>query len=371
MGLKRALPAVCSLIVILSLAVSGCATAPAPTPSPTPGPQPKPEPVVLKWDMFWGPDYRALVEAEKPCAEAIEKESDGRIKFDIYYAQSLLKGTEGYEGVAAGVGDICLTFPTYEAGKMLATDVMNLPFALPKPDKIDDIAKVRADLAANLFDKYGKTEIDPRVTVLSLPSLCDYRIMTAKKKVTSLSDWKGLNIRTPGGAGTEILKSLGTIPVTMLPGDLAQALQTGVLDGVFHTYAAQWGWGSWEFLSYSVDMTISGGVGLFLINTKKWESLPADLQQIISKNFSKYCPNVAIAYFSDDRDRFSQMHIEEVVLPQTEKDKIANATLPAWQVWQADATKKGLDAKAIIRGLADEWKKAGFTAPESWAKMGE
>jgi len=103
-----------------------------------------------------------------------------------------------------------------------------------------------------------------------------------QKEINSLEDVKGLKIRIPGFAG-EIWAKLGAKPVNIPPGDLYTALERRTVDAVewvgpsldlrmgFHKIAPYYYTG-WHEPSSELQ---------FMVNKRKFEKLPVDLQQIL------------------------------------------------------------------------------------------
>lgn len=323
----------------------------------------------FKVDAFWGPEYHATKNAVLPSLRAIEEKSNGRIKFDIYYAQSLAKADGAYEAVSMGVVDIYWFMgPNYEPGSMIRGSIFSLPFALPMGK--DNVYKA-ADIMHEVFIKDVKQEIIPNVEVCGWAPLSGYRFMTVPK-IEKAEDLKALRLRSSGGYHDDIVKAVGAIPVFMAPGEIYEALSRGILQGVFHTYAAQYGWGTYEPMNYSTDLTIATFPFYTIVNKNKLKALPEDLQKLLCDTFKEYAPKASISYYNDEEEHFPVMGLEEIVLPQEEKDKIMNATIiPVWKKWINECEKKGISWKPIIRDLAQAWKNQSLTPPETWEQFAQ
>ncbi len=103
-----------------------------------------------------------------------------------------------------------------------------------------------------------------------------------KKEINSIADLKGLKMRIPGFAG-EVLAKVGAKPTNIPPGELYTALERGTIDALewvgpsldlrmgFHKIAPYYYTG-WHEPATELQ---------FLFNKKKWDSLPADIQEIL------------------------------------------------------------------------------------------
>jgi TRAP-type C4-dicarboxylate transport system substrate-binding protein len=69
------------------------------------------------------------------------------------------------------------------------------------------------------------------VTVLAIQGGSQLNLLTRRRPVTTLADFRGLRIRTPSEIAP-LLRSLGADPVTMPMAEVYSALSKGVIDGV-------------------------------------------------------------------------------------------------------------------------------------------
>lgn len=126
-----------------------------------------------------------------------------------------------YDGVLSGVADIGLSCTSYEPGRFPLLSIVDTPVSFPN-------AKVASLVLWDLVQEFQPKE------------LADFKVITlfatepayiqSKKPVASLSDLKGLELRTPG-MGVPVLNALGAAPVGMDQAQVPEALQTGVIDG--------------------------------------------------------------------------------------------------------------------------------------------
>jgi TRAP-type mannitol/chloroaromatic compound transport system substrate-binding protein len=105
----------------------------------------------------------------------------------------------------------------------------------------------------------------------------------ANKKITKLSDFKGLKYRTVLIWG-QILAEAGASVVTLPAGEIVPSLQRGTLDAAefstpvtdlplgFHEVAKYW---------YFPGLHQIAGFVELLVNNKKWDALPADLKEVV------------------------------------------------------------------------------------------
>ena len=102
-----------SLIAASILIFTGCSTpTPTPTPSPAPAPAPAPapeKPIVLRYSTQ-DPNTETILRFVDPWIAEIEKATNGRVKIEPYYSQTLAKGPDTWQAVKTGVADMGFCF---------------------------------------------------------------------------------------------------------------------------------------------------------------------------------------------------------------------------------------------------------------------
>ncbi len=125
-------------------------------------------------------------------------------------------------------------------------------------------------------------ESDYNSKLLSIMVLDSYEIFS-DRPMTTLADLNGAKI---GGSGRNLLwlENTGAVPVQSNMGDGYTSLQTGLINGQFA--APHWAIKAnyQDICKYATDMGIDSTAGVILIaNVDKWNSLPAEVQKIITE----------------------------------------------------------------------------------------
>ena len=105
----------------------------------------------------------------------------------------------------------------------MVTNATSLPLGLPN-------AKVASLVLWDLYQKY-QPEAFSKVKVLTMFTTAPANIMS-KMPIRTLDDIKGVDLRASGGAA-QILKAWGANQVGMPMSETPEALQKGVVDGLF------------------------------------------------------------------------------------------------------------------------------------------
>lgn len=232
------------------------------------------ETIQLKLSHFLPPVHGIQTDFIGPWARELERRTHGKVKVTIYPG-----GTEfgnvfkQLDQVRAGVVDIAHGLTGIPRGRFPRTAIIDLPFLTQSAD-----AATRALWAA--YPKYLKPEYKG-LKVLALHAHNGGLIHTRSKRVKTMEDLKGLRIRTPSPAISEMLRYLGATPVGMPPGKVYENLQKGVIDGTVFPWDPVKSFNLAEVLKYHLDARAYTVSFYFVMNQKKYDSLPADVRKAI------------------------------------------------------------------------------------------
>ena len=246
------------------------------------GAQAQAQEVTLTIHHFLGPKAPIQKDLLEPWTQKIEKESGGRIKFEIFPSMSMGgKPPELYRQVRDGLADIVWTLPGYTPGVFPHTEVFELPGVHLGDAKATNLAiyDMMDELAPDLKD------IHPLLVHVH----AGQAIHTTQKEVHTVADVKGLKLRTPTRTGSWVIESWGAEPVGMPVPALTQAMSLGVVDGGLVPFEVVGPLKLDELVSYSIEGAGKNsrfGTSVFLLamNKDRYESLPDDLKKILDDN---------------------------------------------------------------------------------------
>lgn len=180
---------------------------------------------VLRFSNWLPPTHLVTTEIIQPWARSVEKETEGRVKVQIVPA--LGKPDAHLDLVSKGVADVAISLASYTPDRFVLLHAMTLPLFCDDP-AASSVAFWRIyqkDLA-----KFGEFD---SVKLLMLSTHGPAHLHTAKKRVQSLDDARGLKIRVPGGVAMKGAEALGVSPVFAPATQSYEMLSNGVVDGVF------------------------------------------------------------------------------------------------------------------------------------------
>lgn len=360
--MKKILPILLTILLAAAFAFSACTgpqTTPAPTPAPTqtpgtvpattPGPAPTTTPppapaetiTIVYENQNPGTGWDGT-DGTYPWLMEIEKATKGRVKFEVYYGQTLCKGADSWEAVKTGIADAGWMFFPYWPGM---TPVMDL-FAQPMlPYKSAEQASA---VVWKTWEKYPamQNELKELKTLILHTSLPYYLATTPKSKhVKTLEDLKGLKIRTIGGTPTEWMKSLGASPMSVPMPDVYLNLQKGVIDGMGSTWENNYSFRQYEVLKYYTYVPMWTGYFSESMNWDTWNKIPKDVQDQIWTVSAEVGSRTLGKNWMDDADIAAKAAIEkegyeivEYTLPADELARWIDTATPFWTAW-VDKTK--------------------------------
>jgi TRAP-type C4-dicarboxylate transport system substrate-binding protein len=299
----------------------------------------------------WGPSH-----ALKPWLQQVEEATKGRVKFELFPSQTLLKGPDMWKGVRDGVADMAWCVQGYWPGQTPLSEVMSLPF-LPITT-----AEQGSEVYWKLYEKFPSMQKEFGDILPLVLHTSSSNMIVAKKPVKTLEDLKGLKLRMLAGPPTEMLKTLGAEPASIPMPEVYQAIDKGMVDGTGAPWEAVHGYRLYEVAKYFTEAPFYGSAFSVCANRQKIESLPKDVRdQIMSvgglagakfwgKNFFDTAEQGAL-----ERAKAGSFEINRYKISPEEVArwrKIAGE--PLWEAWVTKMEAKGLtDARAILATALD------------------
>jgi TRAP-type C4-dicarboxylate transport system substrate-binding protein len=215
----------------------------------------------------------------KSYAAALEKDSGGRIKPEIYPASQLGTIPRQIEGTQFGAIQCALIPPEFFVGVDERFEVMAAPGLVNSMEQGERLAADPAVLKVMLGLGANKG-LHGVALFMNSPSS-----VIAKAPIRHLADFKGKKIRVLASPfQTQALDRLGATPVAMTLGDVVPAMQQGAIDGAVGGIVV---WTPMHFQDAAKYVTETGQPAVYAIVeiSKSWyDSLPADLQKIVDSD---------------------------------------------------------------------------------------
>lgn len=206
-------------------------------------------------------------------AKELEELSGGRLKLDIYPAEQLGKLSQQYNLVRRGDVDIAMFLHGIPAGRFPLMELTHLPLLF---DSGEQASRVLMDLVPEYLEAEHRG-----VKILYLFGHAPGVIHTNSRPVRTPEDLQGMRIRHPSAVIGEALRAWGASPAGMPPGEMAENLDKGVIDGLVIPYDGVLGFRLAPYVRYSTEVFSYVTSFAVVMNPESYAALPPDLQRLI------------------------------------------------------------------------------------------
>jgi len=338
---KRLLWTIMGLVLVVALVASACA-APAPTPTPTPTPKPTPtptpapkvKPVIIRMADH-SPATGIRADGLNFFKEELEKRTDGRVEFEIYFSDTLVSEPECVAAVEKGTADATSVSPGKHVSELPYWEVFGALTAFPGPiGQIDLFWKI-LDEIPEFTEDYNKVN----QTIWGfhhLPSLALFLV----KPANSIWDVKGRTIRVYCPPHASLIEALDAFPVYLPMAECYMAMERGTIDGVltpfesgirfrFHEVATQ--------VNY-LDSIWAGTTNVMTINNDSLNKLSAADQKVFmdcGREMTAFISELLVSQMDGMFAGIGELGHELVKVPQADQEK--------------------LTSNPMVKALPDEW----------------
>ncbi|WP_180899987.1 TRAP transporter substrate-binding protein [Martelella soudanensis] len=235
----------------------------------------------LSFAHFVPPQHTLTGSVIEPLREGLASEVGDELTIRVYPGGELGKGPlEQYVRVLQGVADIVWGLPGYTSSQFPKTMIAEMPgvIALGEPGypaiwRSMDMIK----------DEFPGTK--PLALWTSEPNI----FIMKDKDIRTPDDLKGLKIRAAGSTTAAVLEALGATPVQMPAGEIYNALQTGLIDGVVTGASAVTDFKLSEVAdSYTIGAPLGRLTFYVVMSQSRYDGLSDDQRAAIDKYAGEY-----------------------------------------------------------------------------------
>ncbi len=257
------------VISILGMSIVGCAKEEAPAAPAAPAVQ------TYQWRFQTGMpkgDFNAHPITTKFC-EIVEKNTDGRITFDIFYAPELTPADEMFDALRDRTFEMGYLISGYLKGMIPTAGIFDGPFC----GDWHDLNFLMYELG---LDDLYKGEL-AKFGLVGLSYSGDFKAILSKKPIETLADMQGMKMRS-FGIHMDIWTAAGAAPAYIPMSEIYTSLATGVVDAAHTNYGTLYGLKAHELTDYYTTPAMPMGAGSpHVIAQSLLDELPDDLAQII------------------------------------------------------------------------------------------
>lgn len=288
----------------------------------------------LRWGHYL--PNSPFVQVEKDFAAAVEERTNGRVEIDIIFAGGLGKGGELMTLAGRGAIDIAAVVPGYYPDQLLFWKAYQIPFIFESPRQAMEIS-AESYQALPVF----REELDKfNVRFLFHQPLGSYFMTGPDGNCDNLAGLKGKKIRSFGADIPKMFEAIGAVPVSVGFGDIYEAVQRGTLDYSFINLGNINAIKVYEPGKYSCGPAMSITGHLLVIGKKTWDSLPADIQQIMTEEGLK-----AGKAYIEAIDRAEVEAGEAIIAAGGVIKPMAEGEMAKWMATAPDMLQDWIDAR--------------------------
>ena len=306
--------------------------------------------VTLRFQHFVNPASANPTYFMQPWADAIEEQSGGRIKVELYPFMQLGGAAQNqYDLIRDGAIDGGWVIPGYQPNRFPEAEAMELPFMT---------TKTGAEASAAAWDFTQQFLMDDFADVHLIAAHMHGPGIIHKRgdSVATLEDFRGLKLRGPSRPATLLLTELGATPIGMPVPQFPEALSKGVVDGGVITWEMSPSLKLDELTDSHTD--VAGDRALYnlyfiwAINKDVYEGLPEDLRAVIDANSGRMAAIWAGgAHDTGDvegRDAMAADGNEIATMSEEETARLRAAGEIVTANWIAEMDAKGYDGAALV-----------------------
>jgi len=295
-------------------------------------------------------------------AEAVEKESSGRLKFQLFWGGQLLGLRNTVKGLKDGVADVAMVATAYYPaefpnGKMISDFALVGRASIPMAAAVTEFHQIHcADCLA---------EYDAQNILFTGAYCTDVYQLLGTKKITSLDDLRGKKIRTGGANWTRWLNAAGAVPVNLTGDDVYQALSNGAIDASVASMAHLKAFSLADVVTHATLLPLGTfhATDVFAYRKDFWKGLAEADRRLLLKHVPKALVDTTLAYVAEAesvvppaKQKGIQFHLPNDALVKMTSD----FALKDLEVVAAEATRFGVkDANAKVEkflALLKKWE---------------
>jgi TRAP-type C4-dicarboxylate transport system substrate-binding protein len=304
---------------------------------------PPPSTIAKSWDA-WG--------------KWVEEQGKGKIKVTIHHGGALLAEKEAYRGTQTGVVDMAHYVVDRREGFLLST-VTTLPF-LGMPAQLE-----AGQLWMELLKKFPAMAKEwEGVKIIGIFMMPPTHIHNKKKEVKTPADLKGMKIHGAEYALVQTMNAAGASPIQLDITEMYTGLERGILDGVMNHFPVCFIFRVLELMPYHTIFG-DGGINMTpmfaIMNPKKFNSLPPDLQKILEDSGKVWTQEMAKLDFPLQKTAVDfckeKKHTITNLTPKQIEPWYSLVKQPIHDQWIKETEVKGLPGKAVYQETLNLTKK--------------
>jgi TRAP-type C4-dicarboxylate transport system substrate-binding protein len=286
--------------------------------------------------------------------ELVGQRTGGRIKFQLFYASSLLNATQLFQGIRDGLADFGDPATSYASGQIPDVASFEVPFSYPLDnDHTLPLYREIEPVMDQIYTTAGKQHIvwmnDSTSTIPSVVS-CKNKFLDSEQA------WQGTLVRTAGKWQGVTAQAWGAKPVVIDISEAYSAIQRGTADCLLFTYSLLDSFKMYEVAKNLTRIDHSVNLATVDANLDTWNKLPPADQQILTaagRETEDWLREQRIQVLDQSLAHLKQMGMSMCVPSQTELKRLRTATEGVLAEVAKQQTDKGKQLQDISKKYRD------------------
>jgi len=296
------------------------------------------------------PEKGPNAKIDKFFAKELTKRTNGQVQVEVFHGQTLGRPSEIADLLGGGAVDIGNIAFGHNFSQLPMCAFFNTPMVYRDHIMAAQLAKLGFQTQTKVQEEMQRANVYP----LIFRAMSEYRLIS-KKPVVTLSDFKGLKVRTFGAVNPIMFKALGAVPVTMNYHEAYEGLKRGTLDAMYFSWSASHQFKLHEVAPYVSDVNFGANVGyLTFINLGLWNSWPQNLKELCQQ-VAREAEQLSIEIIGEaDRKALEAMLADGAKLFHfKEQEQLEKALPDTIALVQERVAKVGAQYEAPARKYAD------------------
>lgn len=294
------------------------------------------------------PENTPWGEQVKRLADAVAKESEGRLKVEPYFNSQL--GTENDTLAQMARGRLEMGVFTISAAGQQAPEV-----GLMQVYGYFDDNDQRACVQDNHLTDDIRARLAPKGVYFGAWAEVGNGYLMSDREITSIDDLKGLKVGiSVNKINTEHWKVFGANPVPVSPGEAASSASTGLIDMYPTVYTFYIPSGLSKIYPIANEYNYANGPGMFAMSQRVMDRLDQPDQDAIKRAFSQFSSKQIMDEVFAFEDKMRALHLSQggkIVTLSDEQIAGIREKLPPF--WEAMAAEYGEDGATIMKLMED------------------
>ncbi|MEX3071070.1 TRAP transporter substrate-binding protein [Vibrio alginolyticus] len=296
-------------------------------------------------------------QVQKEWTERVEKMSGGRIEIDLLPVGAVVKHTETLGAIKMGIIDGHITATGYFTGQDPAFGLIgNMVGAWSDTRQLLQYINYGGgyELMTELYAPYGVKYIGGSTTGVES--------FVSKVPLNGVDDLKGLKLRAPEGLVQQVFAAAGATPVNLPGSEVFTGLSKGVIDAADYTvFSTNHQAGMNDVATHPVQPGFHSLPTIDIsMSQKKWDKLPADLQEIMTVSVRDFAEDITTQLRIADEKAVKEAEANPNITihnwPEEERKKFRQIAMGEWEKY----AELSPNAKKVYDSITTYLKDSGL-----------